>query len=69
MTSYNNRKVHCMVEAGRSEEVLYSLESQIKAATTPEEIQLVKEEFPRGGIFSVLEYSSEHLSRGKYKYY
>lgn len=55
MTSFNNRIAHCMTEAGRAEEYLATLESKIKAATSPEELQTLKEEFPRGGIFSVLD--------------
>ncbi|XP_014274308.1 leucine-rich PPR motif-containing protein, mitochondrial [Halyomorpha halys] len=62
MTSFTNRIAHCMTEAGRAEEFLANMESKIRAASSPEEIKTLQEEFPRGGIFSILD-SPDLLSK------
>lgn len=63
LTSFSNRLTHCMVQAGRVNDVLEKLESEITSAKTAEELNMVQEEFPRGGIYSVLESSPESLPR------
>ncbi|CAH1403829.1 unnamed protein product [Nezara viridula] len=55
MTSFSNRIAHCMTEAGRAEELLADLESKLKAATSEDELKTLQKEFPRGGIFSILD--------------
>lgn len=55
-----------MVEAGKADELLSELENRIKSANTEEEIQAARDEFPRGGIFSLLNNSCDYFDRGMF---
>lgn len=63
MVSYNNRYAHCMVEAGRGDELVEGLRQSVLAAKTPEEIEALSEDFPRGGIYSVFEDNPELIPK------
>lgn len=62
--SYTNRRTHCLVEAGRAEEILSQLQDDIRNAKTPLDYDDLIDKFPRGGIFSLLNAHPEHLPRG-----
>uniref|UniRef100_T1HC17 PPR_long domain-containing protein n=1 Tax=Rhodnius prolixus TaxID=13249 RepID=T1HC17_RHOPR len=61
--SYTNRRTHCLVEAGRAEEILSQLQDDIRNAKTPLDYDDLIDKFPRGGIFSLLNAHPEHLPR------
>ncbi|KAK9507866.1 hypothetical protein O3M35_007637 [Rhynocoris fuscipes] len=63
LVSFVNRRAHCMVEAGRSEEVLDKLVEDVKNAKTPEQFNALAELFPRGGLFPILNAHPEYLPR------
>ncbi|XP_014249256.1 leucine-rich PPR motif-containing protein, mitochondrial [Cimex lectularius] len=61
--SFVNRQTHCMVEAGRGEEMLNQLLNAISSANTAEELENCANNFPRGGIHSVLQVMPELLPK------
>uniref|UniRef100_A0A1B6MDN1 Pentacotripeptide-repeat region of PRORP domain-containing protein n=1 Tax=Graphocephala atropunctata TaxID=36148 RepID=A0A1B6MDN1_9HEMI len=60
LTSYVNRHLNCAVVGGKAQQELDKLEKQIDAASTPEEVDIAALEFPRGGIYGVLEASPSY---------
>ncbi|XP_046663797.1 leucine-rich PPR motif-containing protein, mitochondrial isoform X1 [Homalodisca vitripennis] len=60
MTSYINRHMNCAIVAGKVQEELDKLEKQIDTASTPDEVDVVAQTFPSGGIYGVLEASPSY---------
>uniref|UniRef100_A0A1B6EW94 PROP1-like PPR domain-containing protein n=1 Tax=Cuerna arida TaxID=1464854 RepID=A0A1B6EW94_9HEMI len=60
MTSYINRYMNCVIVAGKTQEELDKLEKQIDTASTPDEVDVVAQTFPSGGIYAVLEASPSY---------
>ena len=62
MISFSNRHAHCMVVAGRTNELLKSWRTSIESVNTDEEIENLMKVFPRGGAFSVFSAAPEKIS-------
>lgn len=55
LISFDNRFCHANIVAGKAEEFLKHLTTEIDAAKTPEESTKLAEKFPRGGAVGILE--------------
>ncbi|EDV54784.1 leucine-rich PPR motif-containing protein, mitochondrial [Drosophila erecta] len=55
LVSFDNRFCHANIVAGKTEQFLKHLTTEIEAAKTPEEATKLAEKFPRGGAVGILE--------------
>lgn len=55
LLSFDNRLCHAYVVSEKSSEYLDKLEQKLDEAKTPEEIQIVGDAFPRGGIIGIMD--------------
>lgn len=62
LISFDNRLCHANIVAGNVEGYLQKLENEIDNAT-PENLNLISEQFPRGGAYGILERHPEYTDK------
>ncbi|KAH8391791.1 hypothetical protein KR215_003667 [Drosophila sulfurigaster] len=63
LISFDNRYCHAYIVAGKVEEFLKQLTTNIEAAKTPEEAAKLAEKFPRGGAVGILDKHPELVAQ------
>lgn len=66
LVSFDNRFCHANIVAGKAEQFLKQLSTDIEAAKTPEEAAKQAEKFPRGGAVGILDKHPELVPQCKY---